>query len=344
MTVVFCNASAKNLGKGAAAMPQNLSTPAARRAARRKAAAKRRKKQRQQRLVLLVCAASLILIAVLLLVNHSSAKKSAPPPSEPAPSTLETTAPSEPTQGAHGSEVLAKYSSPISDGYNRTVNLQLACAAIDGTVVPADGVFSFNETVGERTEEKGYLPADIYAAGMTVAQTGGGICQVASTLYLVALKSDMEIVERHSHQFSVSYVPLGMDASIYYDEDEDFRFKNNSGFPILIHAAVNDGNVDIFIEGTKKNDNYTVMEYEVLATYEPEDVEQINWQEDSDYREVISTPITGYYVQTYRCTYAVDGTLLSKTEEAVSNYFKRDKVTEIGPPKPEENTDCNTAD
>lgn len=324
-------------------MSQDLSTPAARRVARRRAAAKRRKKQMQQRLILLILAAVLILITVILCVNHSSGGKSEPPPSEPSPS-LESVAPPESTQEALGSNVLAKYSSPISGGYNRTVNLQLACAAIDGTIVPADVVFSFNETVGERTEEKGYLPADIYAAGMTMEQTGGGICQVASTLYLVALKSDMEIVERHCHQFTVSYVPLGMDASIYWDDEEDFRFKNNTGAPIRIYAAVNNSSVDISIEGTKKNDNYTVMEYEVLATYEPENIEQINWLEDSDYREVISTPITGYYVQTYRCIYAVDGTLLSKTEEDTSNYFKRDKVTEIGPPKPEDDTDCNTAD
>lgn len=310
--------------------------------ARRRANAKRRKKQAQRRrLLLLVLAGVLVLVAVIILVKHSAAPE--PDPQDPEASRVESTGDSapdesqpatEPVEENVGTDVLAEYSSPNYGGYNRTVNMQLACEAIDGTVIPADGIFSFNEIVGERTEEKGYLPAGIYAAGTTQDEIGGGICQVASTIYLVAMKADMEIVERRCHQFTVNYLPLGMDASIYWDGNQDFQFKNTSGHPIRVCTAVEGGVVNVSIEGTKKDDTYIRIDYEVLATYEPEEIEQINWLEDSDYSEVISTPITGYYVQTYRCVYAADGTLLSRTKEATSNYFKRDKITEVGPPEP----------
>lgn len=233
-----------------------------------------------------------------------------------------------------GDDVLAKESTPNSGGYNRTINLDLACKAIDGTLLLADEVFSFNETVGERTEEKGYLPASIYTSGTVSDEVGGGICQVASTLYLTAMEADFEILDRCAHQFTVSYMPLGMDASIYWGS-QDLKFRNTSGNPVRIYASTDGYTVDISIVGTKKDDTYVTIEYEIIGTYEPEEEERIDWMEDPGYSEVVSTPITGYYVQTYRCHYSADGTLLSRTKEAISNYNKRNRVTVVGPPATE---------
>ena len=63
----------------------------------------------------------------------------------------------------------------------RMENLRLACQAVHGAVIPAGGSFSFNEALGERTEEKGYRPAIAFQNGEKVMEVGGGVCQVSTS-------------------------------------------------------------------------------------------------------------------------------------------------------------------
>ncbi len=307
-----------------------------------------------KRPVLLVLVGILAVTATVVLISQfgPAAPASIPEPTKPAASEtaapaqslqsqpLETeepepveTEPPETEPAGPFPDLLAEYTSPNYGGYNRTINLQLACEALDGAEVAPGAVFSFNETVGERTEEKGYLPASIYSAGTTTDEIGGGICQVASTLYLVSMKANMQIVERRCHQFTVNYLPLGMDAAIYWDGGQDLQFRNSSEYAIRINASAEGGYVNVAIWGTKTDDTYIEMEYEILETYEPEEMEEIAWLEEPGYSELKTTGITGYYVQTYRCVYDAEGNLLSRTEEDTSNYFKRDQVTLVGPPE-----------
>lgn len=337
-------------GKPRQSAPQNITARQAaiqRQEEKRRSTQGYRRKRRQRRWPRILALAAVLLAAGLLiyaLLRHVR-KPDEPTPSDAAQSTaaataLEAVPVTEPEETINraavvvGTDVLAAESTPNTGGYNRTINLDLACKAIDGTLVLADEVFSFNETVGERTEEKGYLPASIYTSGTVAEEVGGGICQVASTLYLAALESDFEIVQRSAHQFTVSYMPLGMDASIYWGS-QDLKFRNTSGYPVRIYAATDGYTVDVSVVGTKTDDTYVEMEYEIISTYEPEEREQIDWQQESGYSEVVNTAITGYYVQSYRCHYAADGTLLSRVKETVSNYNKRDKLTMVGPPETE---------
>ena len=97
-------------------------------------------------------------------------------------------------------DVLASYDSPHTANAARTKNLELACKAIDGTILNPGDEFSFNKIVGERTKEKGYLAAIVYTdGGKSESQEGGGICQVASTIYTCTLLADLEVTERAAH-------------------------------------------------------------------------------------------------------------------------------------------------
>lgn len=312
------------------------------------AAVQKKRGHRNLPKMLILLGVVILIVVVIWKAASRTAKPEAPQTGTEATEHISATEPEtketiDRDQVVVGTDVLARYSTANYGNYNRTVNLELACKAVNGTMLLPDEIFSFNEIVGERTEEKGYLPASIYVSGDVQDEIGGGICQVASTIYLVAMKSDMEIVERYSHQFAVNYIPLGMDASIYWGS-EDLKFKNTSGNPIRIYADTTGGCVNISIVGTKKDTNYIMMEYEVLDTYEPKETEKIDWTQESDYSEVTITPITGYYVQTYRCLYSADGTLISRTKEKASSYNKRDKVTTIGPPQETEaTTEATTA-
>lgn len=117
----------------------------------------------------------------------------------------------------------------------RVNNVQLAAKAIDGSVIPPGGEFSFNETVGKREKARGYLPALMFVDNKVVADDGGGICQDSSTLYQVIRQSKLQILERNSHSLPVAYVPVGQDATVAYGL-LDFRFRNDTQGYLLISA------------------------------------------------------------------------------------------------------------
>ncbi|MBP3313973.1 MAG: VanW family protein [Oscillospiraceae bacterium] len=227
--------------------------------------------------------------------------------------------------------LLAKYNSPHTVNWARTRNLELAAAAIDGTVLSPDEVFSFNGIVGERTAEKGYQSATVFVGGNSEPGLGGGVCQVASVLYTVSLYADLEIVQRAPHTFVVDYVPMGMDAAIYWSTNLDYQFRNNTGAPLLIRCDVTDGFVNVYFYGTDHTDTSVKMTYQVVQTYPFKDVYQMDNTKPEGYSEVIVTPYTGYYVITYKHQMDADGNEVSKKKEADSWYSKRDRVTVVGP-------------
>lgn len=231
-------------------------------------------------------------------------------------------------------DTLASYDSPHTAIEARTTNLIRACEKIDGMILNPGEVFSFNKTVGERTEENGYRPAIVYTnGGKSEMELGGGVCQVASTIYLCALIADLDIVERAEHMYAPTYVPYGMDATIYWGS-LDFRFRNSSESPLRIRASVSNGSVHVKLLGVKTSTETIKMTYETLATIPWEEVEEIDETKPADYREETQTPYTGYRIQTYKNYYDEDGKLLRTEKCDYSSYRKRDKIITVG--KPEE--------
>ncbi|SES01035.1 Vancomycin resistance protein YoaR, contains peptidoglycan-binding and VanW domains [Gracilibacillus ureilyticus] len=133
-----------------------------------------------------------------------------------------------------------------SNNEERSHNIFLASEAINNHVVFPGKTFSFNEVVGKRTEEKGYLPAPEIVEGELTEGIGGGICQVSSTLYNAVDRAGVEMVERYSHSKKVPYVPPGRDATVSW-YGPDFTFKNNLNQPLLIRSKVKEGKVMIEI-------------------------------------------------------------------------------------------------
>ncbi|MGM9549002.1 MAG: VanW family protein [Faecousia sp.] len=220
-------------------------------------------------------------------------------------------------------DVLATVKTPHSNNANRTDNLKLACAALNGVVLNPGDTFSFNNTLGERTTAKGYKSAPAYSGSDLVNEVGGGICQVSSTLYCSALLADLEIVARSSHSFPVSYIDYGMDATVSW-RSPDFKFRNSTNYPIKIEAEVSGGYVSIQILGTDEKDYYVEMSYVISSTYQPE-TEYKDFKADNPegYKDgdVIQEGTTGYLVKTYKSKYnKATGALLSKDFVAESRY------------------------
>lgn len=146
-------------------------------------------------------------------------------------------------------EVLTTFSTNILDkDSGRQTNISLTCSSLNGTVVKSGATFSFCDTVGKATSDRGYQEAKIFDADGNVKMgLGGGNCQVSSTLYNAVLaNSNFEIVERHPHSHTVYYVEKDKDAAVACGS-VDFKFKNNNNFDIRIDSSTDGNQVTISI-------------------------------------------------------------------------------------------------
>ena len=225
-------------------------------------------------------------------------------------------------------DTLARTATNLNEGNApRTNNVRLAAKAINGTILNPGDVFSYNTVVGERTQARGYQEAHAYSGGKIIDEFGGGVCQPSSTLYMAVLRADLEVVERHNHSFTVSYTPLGEDATVDYG-NLDFRFANNTAYPIKILAEQTDGQMIMTIIGTKTSDKTVATRTEVLETYKPETVEKQDSSLAAGETQVETSGITGYSTRTYKVI-----TENGKTTEVLANkstYSKRDEIVCVG--------------
>ena len=201
---------------------------------------------------------------------------------------------------------------------SRISNVKKACEKINDVILMPGQVFSYNDTVGERLDTLGWLPAPAYANGEVKQEYGGGICQVSSTLYNAALYSNLEIVERENHYFQVGYLPWGMDATVSWGWP-DFKFRNSQPYPIKIVAWVDDETNEccVQIKGTDVDHTYVLMRFNNWKWYEKID--------DTDKVRAI-----GMEAATWRQVYH-DGDdyattkPISETYEAYSRYHYHDE-------------------
>lgn len=145
-------------------------------------------------------------------------------------------------------KMLSTFTTHTTANSDRNNNVNLACETINGLIIQPGDSFSYNETLGERTKEKGYKEAGAYLNGEHVIQYGGGICQVSSTLYNAIFAANIHVDQRTGHTFEPTYVRPGLDATVSYPQP-DFQFTNNSGNPIGIRAHYEDRTVTVEIYG-----------------------------------------------------------------------------------------------
>lgn len=120
-------------------------------------------------------------------------------------------------------------------------NAARAALDLDGALIAPGALFSFNDRVGARDAAKGYTPAPVLGARGDLSDVaGGGICQLATSIYNAALEAGMEVIERHPHSRAVEYVPPGRDATITTWR-KDLKLRNPHRFPLLLRLRVAEG-------------------------------------------------------------------------------------------------------
>lgn len=139
----------------------------------------------------------------------------------------------------------------------RDNNLLKACEYLNGTIVQPGESFSFNQTVGKRTVERGFMEAGAISDGILKKELGGGICQVNTTVMQAVMKSDYELVERYPHSWPSSYTKVGLDATVTWG-GADFKFKNNSEYPVAIVASYVKPKLTVKIYGRQLEPGVTI--------------------------------------------------------------------------------------
>ena len=226
------------------------------------------------------------------------------------------------------SQKLAAYETPLNNNNeNRRKNIKLASQKLNGHIVNEGEVFSFNDTVGRVTASAGYKKAPIienlrYSLGL-----GGGICQVSTTLYQAALRSGLEIKERSNHSRPVTYVPLGLDAAISYDQ-LDLKFKNNKDFSIIITAVVGD-QLRISIYGEESLDKEIEVVSEKIATISPRVREKPDPELPEGESKIIQKGRQGYRVKVYRL-WLEKGEEVKRKAVSTDLYHPVEKIVNIG--------------
>jgi len=148
---------------------------------------------------------------------------------------------------------------------------------------------------------------------------GGGICQLSSTIYAAALKAGIERHTRAAHMYTVTYIDLGLDATVAYPYT-DYVFRNNTGYPVRIDVTFNGSKVTVKIMGTKTSNTTIEFIMDFTETLLPEFsyvVDESMAPGDPEKRDTYSF---GYIVDTYKVTY-IDGVFVNSYRITTSKYL-----------------------
>ena len=204
--------------------------------------------------------------------------------------------------------LISAYTTNTTSNKNRNTNIQLSAAAINGVTVLPGEIFSFNGATGERTAAKGYKEAAAIAGGQSRDEIGGGVCQTSSTLFNAVARADLEIIERNPHAWPSNYVEKGFDATVNWP-GLDFKFKNNTEWPIFIVAAYKDRKVTVNIYGMSLGPGVKIdLESDVTRNLpQPQGTEYVintDLAPGESRKTVSGRP--GYVVQTWKVRYQGD--------------------------------------
>jgi vancomycin resistance protein YoaR len=209
---------------------------------------------------------------------------------------------------------------------SRRANIQVAAAKFHGIVIPPNGVFSFNEWLGEVELGEGYEEALIIVGGQTIEGVGGGICQVTTTIFQAAFYAGFPILERYPHGYRVGYYETGegpgMDATVY-SPIVDFRFKNDTPHHLLIETYVKPGSNSMTVRFYSTSMNRRVVKEGPILKNEtaaPPPIYRADPSIPAGQIQQVDYAVSGVEVFVYRTIYQDDKLIVDK-EQFYSNYI-----------------------
>ncbi|XES01420.1 VanW family protein [Streptomyces sp. S1D4-11] len=200
----------------------------------------------------------------------------------------------------------------------RTTNIGRAAQLINGSLVLPNETWSLNQTVGERTEDNGFVEGIIILNDQFTRASGGGVSTVATTVYNAAYFAGVKLVEHGAHSFYIERYPEGREATVAWGS-LDLRFTNDSGNAIYIQAEATDTSVTVTFLGTRKYDEVKSVKGPRTNVRQP--VEKVSTEKGCEPQ----TPLEGFDVTVERVFYH-DGQEVQR-EPFHTHYVPRDQIT-----------------
>jgi vancomycin resistance protein YoaR len=239
--------------------------------------------------------------------------------------------------------------SRAGDQARRGKNIDNAAQKIDGLVLSPGELVSFNDIVGERSEDNGFAKSWEIYKGEMVEGVGGGTCQVASTFYAALFFGGLDIVERLPHSRPSAYIPMGLDATVVYPI-VDLKVRNPYDFPVVIHAKTEGNKLKMQLFGAEKPAKVSFSRelvdsfpYKRKVVFDP----KLRWS-----KKVVMKQhgIRGFKIKRTRYVVFKDGT--KKKETNTDLYPSTTEIYEVPPgfdiallpPLPEEGDDDDKGD
>lgn len=214
---------------------------------------------------------------------------------------------------------------------DRSHNLRIACQALNGTLLKPGEVFSYNKVVGPRDRKYGFRDAKIFFEGRVESGTGGGVCQVSTTVYNAALLANLQIVSRSRHSRPVVYAPVGRDATVA--PNIDLKFRNDTDAPVYISASVGERTVNVAMFGHKQEGREVEIVTQGHSVIGPETVTEVDDSLDPGGRVVKQDGRSGHRVTVYRIV-KESGQVVSKDLVSRDYYAPENRIVAV--PKPAE--------
>lgn len=236
-------------------------------------------------------------------------------------------------------DVLGEATSRVTGTADRKLNVRVSAEYINGSILFPGEEFSFNQKCSPYTEDNGYGKATAYINGLSKDTVAGGICQASSTLYWASLKANLETVERYAHRYEPSYVNGGLDATVYGDYGEsgslDFRFRNDTDYPIKIEAAMDSKNyILVTIRGTNATgihgEPYSTNR-EIIQAYETIYEADASVPQGTTQKDPERTGYNAVNWDTYQKLVDADGNMISETKLYTTKYKVRNETMLYNP-------------
>ena len=152
------------------------------------------------------------------------------------------------------SEMVGEYATPYNSGdAPRTQNLTRGAELVNGTVVKPGEVFSLEKVLGEVDYEHGFADAGVISNGQHVDSLGGGLSQVATTVFNAGFEAGMDDTEHHAHQYYFDRYPAGREATLWTGK-LDVKFTNSTSHAVLVQAWLDGEQIHVRMWSTKYYD------------------------------------------------------------------------------------------
>jgi len=211
---------------------------------------------------------------------------------------------------------------------NRAYNIRLAAARLNHVLIRPGETISFNELVGPRTPKRGFRMARVLVRGEFTQDFGGGVCQVAGTLYLAALRSGMEVVCRHRHSRPVNYLPPGLDATVNFGS-LDLKLRNPFPTPLYLRTFVRGGRLTVIVLGKRQpNRTYRIVRY-TKRIGEPKEKQIPDRSLPVGAPKVVGKGGSGYKVEVWRLVIE-NGVVIKRERISTDIYPSQPKRVRVG--------------